>query len=246
MKRAIDDPESLTDRDVARIRLLLARCISRRGVPQSSECREIREHQSEQVRGPMHHEVAQVVVSRLEPYPQDSGIEEFEPVVQPVSETEAERFQIEASAAIPESVRRKVQRCLVDTADALIERGIIMSGETLARVLPQVTSGLRAAGITDPTLRQLYASIYRAFRRRRSLLLLNLESQVRIEELPWVAAIDQFRREDSLDPRTGEGDLAGDHGSDGHRVSLCHPSEQAPARNASLGQRGRPRFAARR
>jgi hypothetical protein len=56
-----------------------------------------------------------------------------------------------------------------------------------------MTSGLRAAGILDPALRQLYAAIYRAFRRRRSLLLLNLEKQVQIEELPWIAAIDRFR-----------------------------------------------------
>jgi hypothetical protein len=65
----------------------------------------------------------------------------------------------------------------------------------LARLLPQITSGIRAAGISDPSLRRLYAAIYRAFRRRRSLLLLNLESQVRIEELPWVSAIDRFRSE---------------------------------------------------
>ena len=42
----------------------------------------------------------------------------------------------------------------------------------------------------------LYAAIYRAFRRRRSLLLLNLEKQVRMEELPWVAAVEPFRRQD--------------------------------------------------
>ena len=33
-----------------------------------------------------------------------------------------------------------------------------------------------------------------AFRRRRSLLLLNLESQVELSELPWVAVIDPYRR----------------------------------------------------
>jgi hypothetical protein len=45
-----------------------------------------------------------------------------------------------------------------------------------------------------------YAAIYRAFRRRRSLLLLNLENQIQIEELPWVAAIDRFRS-DNLSSR---------------------------------------------
>ncbi len=100
---------------------------------------------------------------------------------------------------MPTSIFNKVRRCLIETADTLIERGIITSAEVLARVLPQVTSGLRAAGITDPSLRQLYASIYQAFRRRRSLLLVNLESQVRMEELPWVAAMDQYRREEMSD-----------------------------------------------
>jgi hypothetical protein len=63
-------------------------------------------------------------------------------------------------------------------------------------VIPQFTSGLRAQAFEDVQLRHLYASIYKAFRRRRSLLLLNLEKQVRIEELPWVAAIEMYRRKD--------------------------------------------------
>ena len=82
----------------------------------------------------------------------------------------------------------------------MVERGLVTSGETLARVLPQMTSGLRAIGITEPTLGQLYAGIYRAFRRRRSLLLLNLQKQIQVEELPWVAAIERFRS-DSLSSR---------------------------------------------
>jgi len=56
-------------------------------------------------------------------------------------------------------------------------------------------SEIRGAGIADLALRQLYAATYRAFRRRRSLLLLNLEKQIQIEELPWVAAVDRFRSE---------------------------------------------------
>jgi hypothetical protein len=94
---------------------------------------------------------------------------------------------------VPTSIRRKVERCLNATIAILVENGLITSGEALARVLPQMTSGLRASGIADPALRQLYGAIYRAFRRRRSLLLVNLQKQVQIEELPWVAAIDSFR-----------------------------------------------------
>jgi hypothetical protein len=53
---------------------------------------------------------------------------------------------------------------------------------------------VRSAGIADPALRRLYQGLYAAFCRRRSLLLLNLESQVKLGELPWVAAIDPYRR----------------------------------------------------
>ena len=74
-----------------------------------------------------------------------------------------------------------------------MERGIITSGDTLAQVLPRISAGLGGADIEDAALRRLYAAIYRAFRRRRSLLLLNLESQVRLDELPWIAAMRPFR-----------------------------------------------------
>jgi hypothetical protein len=66
----------------------------------------------------------------------------------------------------------------------------------LARVLPQVTAQHLAAGITDPTGAALYARTYAAFRRRRSLLLLDLQHQVRLSELPWVTALDAFRQRD--------------------------------------------------
>ncbi|MEK6236361.1 MAG: hypothetical protein N2C14_16765, partial [Planctomycetales bacterium] len=117
--------------------------------------------------------------------------------IQPITEEESQRFHVPVASVVPESTRRKVERCLCDTAGGLIERGLITSGETLARVLPQMTSGLRATGLMEPSLRKLYAAVYRAFRRRRSLLLLNLEHQVQLKELPWAEAIDRFRRDDS-------------------------------------------------
>ncbi|HZU78259.1 MAG TPA: hypothetical protein VFA70_15935, partial [Dehalococcoidia bacterium] len=45
----------------------------------------------------------------------------------------------------------------------------------------------------DPALSALMAALYQAFRARRSLLLLNLQHQVRISELPWVAALADVR-----------------------------------------------------
>ena len=62
--------------------------------------------------------------------------------------------------------------------EVLVERGVVTSGETLARVLPRMTSEVRAAGLADPALRRLFGEVYAAFRRRRSLLLLDLGKQV--------------------------------------------------------------------
>src|SRR5690606_34875505 len=128
----------------------------------------------------MHDQVAAVVIPRLQPYPGKEGIEELSPVIQPISAEEAPLCGLGPGEDLPDSIRRKVERCLYAPVEVLVQRGLIPSGDVLAVVLPQLTSGLRAAGIADPSLRQLDATIYRSFRRRRSLLLLDLQSQVRI------------------------------------------------------------------
>ncbi len=194
--RCARKPESLTGREVGCIRLILSRYLEKRGAPDSPTCAEARRRQRQDVSGPSFHEIAAVVVPRLAKHPQSEGLDEIGPLQQAVTAEEAASAGIPEGTLVPVSIRRKVERCLNDTVEVLVERGLITSGETLARVLPQMTSGLRAAGIADPVLRPLYAAIYRAFRRRRSLLLLNLEKQIQIEELPWIAAIERFRSAD--------------------------------------------------
>ena len=60
-----------------------------------------------------------------------------------------------------------------------------------------MTARIRASAIEDPELRRIYETTYSAFRRRRSLLLLDLQSQVLQEELPWIAAISQWVGDDA-------------------------------------------------
>jgi hypothetical protein len=186
-------PDGLTGREVGRIRLILKRYIEKRGTPDSTTCAESRRRQAAYVSAPTFHAISEVVVSRLEKHPKDDGLSDIGHLMDSVNEEEATTIGVPEGTSIPTSVQRKAERCLNETVDVLIERELITSGETLARVLPQMTSGLLAMGIADPSLRQLYAAIYRAFRRRRSLLLLNLEKQIQVEELPWVAAIERFR-----------------------------------------------------
>ncbi len=196
LRRSIAQPQSLNGRDVGRIRMILARYAHKHGTPDSTARQQLREKQLKQAGGATFKELAQVLIPRLAAHPGDSGIDEIATITQPVTETEAKKWGIIAGSAIPLSLQQKVERCVSETVAVLVERKIITSGETLARVLPQMTATIRAAGITDATLRHLYAAIYAAFRRRRSLLLLNLEQQVQLEELPWVAAIDRLRQAD--------------------------------------------------
>lgn len=193
--RCARKPKSLTGREVGRIRLILNRYMAKRGAPQSSTCTEARRRQVRDVSGPTFFEIAGVVFPRLEKHAKDEGLDDVSHLKQAVSTEESAISGIPERTPVPASIQRKVERCLNETVEVLVDRGLITSGETLARVLPQMTSGLQAAGITEPALRRLYAAVYRAFRRRRSLLLLNLEKQVQIEELPWIAPLDQFRGE---------------------------------------------------
>lgn len=190
-----NEPNSLTGRDVGRIRFILNCYLAKRGAPDSPTCIAGRRRQLTDVSAPTFHAIAKVVVSRLEKLPKDDGVDDVSHLKEAITKQESARASMLEGTPIPISIQQKIERCLNETVQVLVERGLITSGEVLAKVLPQMTSGLRAAGIVDPSLRQIYAAIYRAFRRRRSLLLLNLENQVRIEELPWVAAIDQFRKE---------------------------------------------------
>lgn len=196
LKQAVGEPQSLHPRDVGMIRLILARHIAKHGGPDAEQFVQMRARQRHQVAGPDFHEIAQVVGQRLAPYPPDDGLDAPDVVTRPITEEEARGGTIPPGTELPPSLCRKITRCLSESAEVLVKRGLITSGETLARVIPQFTSGLRAAAFDDEVLRRLYAAIYRAFRRRRSLLLLNLESQVRMEELPWIAAIEPFRRKD--------------------------------------------------
>jgi hypothetical protein len=195
LQRCVSNPKSLHGRDVGRIRLALARYHAKRGWPESERYQEIRASQAAQARTPLFHLMAAAVLPRLNGYPTSGGIENLDPVTKPLTLDESTRCNVPGGTPLPETIRRKIERTLWDTIDVLIQKELITSGESLAKVLPQLTSGVRSAGIADPTLRSLYAAIYRAFRRRRSLLLLDLQSQVRLEELPWVAAIERCRQE---------------------------------------------------
>ena len=186
--------QSVSGGQKTRLAVLCARYVSKRGFPGSSEHLALRQRQLQQIEAPLFVDLAAVILARLGAMTQSTGVEDFDDVAKPICADEANDLVAEGSV-VPKAILRKLERCVMESAQVLLEKNIIKSADTLAVVLPQVTSNIRASGIENPELRALYATIYQAFRRRRSLLLLNYENQVQIEELPWVEQIELQRNQ---------------------------------------------------
>lgn len=167
--------------------------VRRRGLPGSAPHTALRREQARQAALPSHHALAQLMLRRLAELPQDSGIIEVPPLLTPVTEQEAHETGLPTGAEVPPVIRQVVGSALSAPIGTLVERGVVPSAEVLAELVPQLVAATTASAYGDETLRALMAANYRAFRNRRSLLLLNLERQVRVEELPWVRAVSGQR-----------------------------------------------------
>lgn len=192
-----DDSSTLTGRQVGRIRRIVDDFVAAHGRPESPQHVAFRQQQQRDVSSAVHHRIGHAVASRLAGYPESEGIRDFSTLTCSITEGEATTHSIQQGQPLPDAIRKRLERCRRGTIAELVDAGIVTSGETIARVLPALTAEIRGSALANPTLRRLYASTYRAFRRRRSLLLLNLESQVRLRELPWIAAIDGERAPDA-------------------------------------------------
>ncbi|TCO23228.1 hypothetical protein EV652_10951 [Kribbella steppae] len=191
LERCPDDSAALTGREVGWIRRALANTITAHGAPRSQTRAALRATQAAVAARPTYAALSRVLSARMDSYPDDGGLPSLDPIAADVSEDEASVAS--PGYPIPPHLVAKAARALEAPVGELVDRGVIPSGEVLARVLPQITSQLIAANIDDSALASAYARAYAAFRRRRSLLLLNLEHQVRFDELPWIAAVAPFR-----------------------------------------------------
>lgn len=201
LETCVRDPRKLTGRDVGLIRAILANVLAKHGAPGSEDWTLVRERQAAQASAATHVDLIALLRERLGPRANHESLDTLEGITTPVTQEEVARSPVlKVGQPMPKGLARKLRRSLAAPLPDLVELGVIPSGEVLAQVIPQITARVRATGLADADLRRLYGALYTAFRRRRSLLLLNLESQVRFEELPWVRAIDA-RRRPNLDGR---------------------------------------------
>lgn len=193
LERVLREPAGLREGEVGAIRRIVAAHAAKYGAPGSAALAQRRAAEAARAAAPTHARLARALAQRLAAVPDDGGIPGLAEVTAPIAAEEAATHGLPAGAAIPAALQARLARCLEAPVEELVARGVIRSSEALARTLPQITAQVGAAGFDDADLRGLHAAIYAAFRRRRSLLLLNLASQVRFEELPWIAAMAPLR-----------------------------------------------------
>jgi hypothetical protein len=190
--RCANDPQSLIKAEYEAIRRAIARHIAAHGPAGSAEREALRNDEVRAVSAPLHADLRRVLVERLRALPADGGVDPT--AFAAVSRDEAARFGVPEGTVLPGYLEPKVARSYEAPLQDLVERGVIASAEVMARVLPQVTAQIRAESIDDAAARKLYSALYAAFRRRRGLLLLNYQHQVRFHELPWAAAMEAARK----------------------------------------------------
>lgn len=191
---AVVGGRELTPRERGRVRTAVEAMVARRGAPGTAALRELRERQRAQAARPTVASLAHLTADRLASSPPDAGIEDVAPFVAPVADAEAAATSLPVGTPMPRAVERALLRAKAGTLRQLVDDGVITSAELLATMVPQLTAQVVAEQYDDPVLRVLMARSYEAFRRRRSLLLLDLQHQVRPDELPWVAAASARRR----------------------------------------------------
>lgn len=193
LAQTLQAPSALTEGQQRQVQHILGDIARARGLPGSERWVALRAEQQRIAAMPTHQAFAKILQERLLDYPLHEGVDDLEPVTAPVTEPEAARHGVTEGVDFPPSLIHKLSRCERASLEELIARKVITSSEVLAKVLPQISSHVTAQGVSDPELRRLYGHVYAAFRGRRSLLLLDLQSQVKLQELPWVSAIDEHR-----------------------------------------------------
>jgi hypothetical protein len=188
LRTVTESPERLTGRQVGLARAILAQIAAKRGAPGSATEQEVRAEGLAIAQRVTKADCARVVAARLSTLPEASGLAAPAVFLGSVSAAEARRHSVPEGTRLAAMFGPLVQRAWEAPIELLIERGIIGSSEMLAGVVSQLSGHAVASNAADVDLRRLMGAVYEAFRRRRTLLLLNLQSQVRFSELPWVKA----------------------------------------------------------
>ena len=155
---------------------VVADVVAKRGAPASEMLSSLRRTQQEDAAKPSHAALAAQAAEALRPY---RDVLTTTPL-DLIAGTPGEHLRF---------VRRTVDRARHAPIGQLVHVGVITSAEGLAAVAPQLAGPGIAAQYTDPVAGHLAAATSTAFQNRRSVLLLDYQSQVKVTALPWYQAL---------------------------------------------------------
>ncbi|MDR0653208.1 MAG: hypothetical protein LBG12_07860 [Synergistaceae bacterium] len=164
----------------------VVRCyVKAHGAPGDARHAKTRGEQSRTASMPGYRRIARALFRRLPET--DEGIENVDELLGTVSADELSDAETQyAAREIPEIMRKIVRKATAAPLAELIRRGIVPSAEVVASLASQITSMEISRSLADENAALLIAETYKAFFRRRSLLLFDFLSQIRCAELPWV------------------------------------------------------------
>lgn len=166
-------------RVLAQVRTAVANMVIKRGEPGSLPLVELRTTQAEAAARPSHAALAHETAARL------SATRLTGAVPNPLG-----LLQGTPAEAVP-SVRATVRQATQAPLPVLLRQGIIRSAEMLAELAPQITAETVASRYTSPTAGLLAKRLHQAFANRRSTLLLNHQSQLTVQSIPWFTLLEQ-------------------------------------------------------
>jgi len=180
--------EELSFRDRRFARRLLVDFYAKYGIPGSAD----RETRVSAVTGAFAgfvpvETLAAILTERLAEFPGEMGVLSCTPLMADVSEADKgwpRDAPRPTGVPMPKVFQQLVKRVKIDSIDNLVGAGLIKSSEAVARLSTLVV----AQTLTShecPVQCDLDVSLAFAFARRRSLLLLDYASQVKLHELPW-------------------------------------------------------------
>ncbi|MCB0910181.1 MAG: hypothetical protein KDB60_01020 [Propionibacteriaceae bacterium] len=189
---------------MGKVRWAVACIVEKRGEPGSPTHTALRERQASTAERPSHAALAHEVAAALDATGVTGAVPRPELLV---DGSEGARL---------ESVQRVLRQATQAPLPDLLGRGIVHSAETLAVLAPQLTADTVASRYPDPVAGALAKALYVAFSNRRSVLLLDLESQVRIDAIPWFTALERCGARDD------RGSLAHAQAADLATLALRH------------------------
>ncbi|WP_146067443.1 hypothetical protein [Arthrobacter sp. SX1312] len=166
-------------RVMGQVRTAAANMVAKRGEPGSSALAGLRAAQARTAAEPSHAALAHDAAARLQATGRRGAVED--PVAL-LRGTPAEAVR---------SVRATTRQATQAPLPALLRHGIVRSAEMVAELAPQITAETVASRYANPPAGLLAKRLHLAFANRRSTLLLNRQSQVTIQALPWFALLEQ-------------------------------------------------------